>query len=209
MMRTSRGRVPSSDVGRIHTIRRSRTRTLTPFRRDGLAPSATAASRHTMGRSAAIERRDALGALEGSGRFDHDGLAVRSARNCDGFRTAGRAHGDVPPQNPQGIKGPTAIRASLGPFLKAFPDIRFATETQFGAGDWVTQLGHVRGTNAGPLEMPGAPTIPATNKPVRLPVAMIAKLEGGKFAEINLYFDQASMLTQLGLTPQGPPQRKP
>ncbi len=38
---------------------------------------------------------------------------------------------------------------------------------------------------------------------------MIAKLEGGKFAEINLYFDQASMLTQLGLTPQGPPQRKP
>src|SRR5439155_25111972 len=33
------------------------------------------------------------------------------------------------PQNPQGIKGPKAIRASLGPFLKAFPDIRFATET--------------------------------------------------------------------------------
>ena len=67
------------------------------------------------------------------------------------------------PQNPQGIKGPKAIRASLGPFLKAFPDIRLVTETQFGAGDWVTQLGHVRGTNTGPLEMPGGPTIPATN----------------------------------------------
>ena len=113
------------------------------------------------------------------------------------------------PQNPQGIKGPKAIRASLGPFLKAFPDIRLVTETQFGAGDWVTQLGHMRGTNTGPLEMPGGPTIPATNKSVRMPVALIAKLEGGKFAEINLYFDQASMLTQLGLTPQGPPQRKP
>jgi predicted ester cyclase len=112
------------------------------------------------------------------------------------------------PQNPQGMKGVKAIRASLQPFLKAFPDIRLVTETQFGAGDWVTQLSHMRGTNTGPLEMPGGQTIPATNKAVRLPVAMIAKLEGGKFAEINLYFDQAGLLAQLGLLPQ-PPQPEP
>ncbi len=55
--------------------------------------------------------------------------------------------------------------------------------------------------------MPGGQTIPATNKSIRLPVAMVAKLEGGKFAEVNLYFDQAAMLTQLGLLP--PPQRNP
>jgi hypothetical protein len=112
------------------------------------------------------------------------------------------------PQNPQGIKGPKAIRASLQPFLKAFPDIRVATETQFGAGDWVTQLSHIRGTNTGPLEMPGGQTIPATNKAFRLPVALVAKLEGGKFAEINLYFDQAGLMAQLGLLPQ-PPQPEP
>jgi len=112
------------------------------------------------------------------------------------------------PQNPQGIKGPKAIRAGLEPFLKAFPDIRLVTETQFGAGDWVTQLSHMRATHTGPLEMPGGQTIPATNKPVRLSVAMIAKLEGGKFAEINIYFDQAGLMAQLGLLPQ-PPQRKP
>lgn len=113
------------------------------------------------------------------------------------------------PQNPEGIKGAKAIRASLEPFLKAFPDIRIVAETQFGSGDWITQLGHTRGTNTGPLEMPGGQTIPATNKSIRLPIAMIARLEGGKFAEINLYFDQASMLAQLGLSPQGPPPRKP
>jgi len=111
------------------------------------------------------------------------------------------------PQNPDGIKGPKAIRATLEPFLRAFPDIRLVTETKFGAGDWVTQLSHIRGTNTGPLEMPGGQTIPATNKSIRLPVAMVAKLEGGKFAEVNLYFDQAAMLTQLGLLP--PPQRNP
>jgi predicted ester cyclase len=111
------------------------------------------------------------------------------------------------PQNPGGIKGAKAIRASLEPFLKAFPDIRLTTETQFGAGDWVTQLSHMRGTQTGPLEMPGGQTIPATNKPVRLPVAMIAKLEGGKFAEVNVFFDQAGLMAQLGLLP--PPQRNP
>jgi len=109
------------------------------------------------------------------------------------------------PQNPQGIKGVKAIRASLDSFLKAFPDIRLSVETQFGAGDWITQLSHIRGTNTGPLEVPGGQTIPATNKAIRLPVAMITKLEGGKFAEVNLFFDQASMLAQLGLLPQTSP----
>jgi predicted ester cyclase len=111
------------------------------------------------------------------------------------------------PQNPDGIKGVKAIRAGLDSFSKAFPDIRMVAETQFGAGDWITQLGHVRGTHTGPLEMPGGPTIPATNKSIRVPVAMVAKLEGGKFAEVNLFFDQAAILTQLGLLP--PPERNP
>src|SRR3989442_9839216 len=86
------------------------------------------------------------------------------------------------PQNPEGIKGVKAIRAGLEPFLKAFPDIRLVTERQFGAGDWITQLSHMRATHTGPLEVPGGPTIPATNKSVRMPVAMVARLEGGKFA---------------------------
>jgi predicted ester cyclase len=109
------------------------------------------------------------------------------------------------PQNPQGIKGPKAIRASLDPFLKAFPDIRLVSERTFGAGDWVTQLAHMRATNTGPLEVPGGQTIPATNKSVRMPIAMIARLEGGKFAEINLFFDQAGLMAQLGLLPLTPP----
>ncbi len=113
------------------------------------------------------------------------------------------------PQHPEGIKGVKAIRAGLEPFLKAFPDIRLVREQQFGAGDWITQLSHWRGTHTGPLEVPGGQTIPATNKSVRVPTAFVARLEGGKFAEINIYFDQAGMMAQLGLAPQASPQRKP
>ena len=111
------------------------------------------------------------------------------------------------PQNPEGIKGPKAIRAGLEPFLKAFPDIRLVTERQFGAGDWVTQLSHMRGTQTRPLKVPGGPAIPATNKSLRVSVAMIARLEGGKFAEINLYFDQMGLMAQLGLAPQTRPEQ--
>src|SRR2546422_956669 len=100
---------------------------------------------------------------------------------------------------------------SMDRFLKAFPDIRLVTERQFGAGDWITQLSHMRATHTGPLEVPGGPTIPATNKSVRIPVALVARLEGGKFAEINLYFDQMGLMAPDGdwrpraSLPPGPP----
>ncbi len=42
-----------------------------------------------------------------------------------------------------------------------------------------------------------------------MPVALVARFEGGKFAAINLYFDQMGLMAQLELAPQAPPQRKP
>ncbi len=113
------------------------------------------------------------------------------------------------PQHPEATKGPKAIRAGLEPMFNAFPDLRATTESAFGQGDWIAVRGHMIGTHKGALEAPGVPSIPATNKAIRLPFAYIAKLEGGKFAEVNLYFDQAAMLAQLGLAPSQPSQRKP
>jgi predicted ester cyclase len=113
------------------------------------------------------------------------------------------------PQNVEPAKGREAVRAGIEPMFKAFPDLHVEPERSFGQGDWIVEEGVVLGTHKGPLEAPGAPPIPPTNRPVRLPYALIAKVNGGKFAETHLYFDQAAMLTQLGLTPQGPPQRKP
>src|SRR2546430_17271854 len=71
------------------------------------------------------------------------------------------------PQNPQGIKGPKAIRASLGPFLKAFPEIRMVRETQFGAGVWLTLLCRQRGTNQDKLALLVVTTDPDTTTSVR------------------------------------------
>jgi predicted ester cyclase len=113
------------------------------------------------------------------------------------------------PTNAEPIKGRKAIRAGLEPFVKAFPDLRMSTDRVFGSGDWISVQGHFQGTHRAALEVPGAQTIPATNKSIRVPFAFIAKLEGGKFAETNVYYDQMAMMAQLGLLPQGPPQRRP
>jgi predicted ester cyclase len=112
------------------------------------------------------------------------------------------------PQNPQGAKGRDAVRAGVAPMFKAFPDFRVVPERSFGQGDWIVEEGVAIGTHKGPLEAPGLPPIPATNRPVRLPYAFLAKVDGGKFAETHLYFDTAGMMAQLGLTPPAPSQSK-
>ncbi len=88
--------------------------------------------------------------------------------------------------------------------MKAFPDLRTRQENAFGEGDWVAVRGYMAGTHTGPLEAPGTPPIPATNRTIRVPYALVAKLEGGKFAEVNVYYDQMAFMAQLGLMPQAP-----
>lgn len=43
------------------------------------------------------------------------------------------------------------------------------------------------------------PGVPPTGKKVLLPVAVVVKFEGGKVAHEHIYWDQASLLVQIGL----------
>src|SRR2546428_2840543 len=112
------------------------------------------------------------------------------------------------PQNVEPTKGREAIRAGLEPMIQAFPDFHVVRERAFGEGDWVVEQGHAIGTHLGPLETPVGPPIPATNKSIRLRYAFIAKVEGGKFAETNLYFDVAGRMAPLGIWPPQPAGKK-
>ena len=112
------------------------------------------------------------------------------------------------PQNTEPVKGRQKVRDGVAPMFKAFPDFRIVSEHTFGSGDWIAEQGIAIGTHKGPLEAPGFPAIPPTNRPIRLRYSFFAKVDGGKFAETHLYFDQAQMMTQLGLTPQNPPEEE-
>ncbi len=111
------------------------------------------------------------------------------------------------PSTPDPVRGPDAVRPGLERLIRAFPDLRLVQEQAFGQGDWVTVQGHFVGTHRTALETPGGRTFPATNKSIRLPYALVAKVEGGKIARLDAYYDMMGMAAQLGLTSPAPPRK--
>jgi carboxymethylenebutenolidase len=47
------------------------------------------------------------------------------------------------------------------------------------------------------------PGVPPTGRAVRLPVCVVVKFEGGRVAHEHIYWDQASLLVQIGLLDPG------
>ncbi len=107
------------------------------------------------------------------------------------------------PQKPEPSKGIDAHRESMQGLITAFPDMRAENVRAFGQGDWVCTEISFTGTHKGPLAGPGGQTIPATNKPVRMTLCGVAKIEGGRITEEHNYFDLLGMMAQLGLAPEG------
>ncbi len=107
------------------------------------------------------------------------------------------------PQKPEGSKGIAAHRESVEGLFNAFPDMRGKVTRTFGQGDWVSAEIEFTGTHKGPLNGPGGETIPPTNKPLRMTVSSVVKVEGGRITEEHTYFDMFGMMAQLGLAPQG------
>ncbi len=105
------------------------------------------------------------------------------------------------PAYPEPRKGRSAAREDIEGGITAFPDSQFEIVRTFGQGDWVCLEVTSTGTHTGPFEVPGGETIPATNKPVRLPGCILLKFEGGKVTEDHEYYDQLGMMAQLGLAP--------
>ncbi|MFQ5907641.1 MAG: ester cyclase [Thermoplasmata archaeon] len=110
---------------------------------------------------------------------------------------------DYSPQNPEGTKGIDAHRESMQNLFGAFPDARVEKTSAFGQGEWAVVELTFAGTHTGPLMGPGGQEIPPTNKAAQLKVCSVNKVEGGKIAEEHTYFDQLTMLAQLGITPEG------
>ena len=105
------------------------------------------------------------------------------------------------PVSPEPLKGRAAIREFGEGYINAFPDMRGKKERSFGQGDWVSREYTITGTHTGPLPGPGGETIPATNKPLRLQLCSVYKVEGGEITEVRNYLDMLGFMAQLGLVP--------
>ena len=96
-------------------------------------------------------------------------------------------------------RGPAETRRFFEGAYAAFPDIHFEATTtvvgpERGALEWT-----MTGTHRG--DMPG---MPATGKSFRVRGATVFEIAGGKIRSVRDYWDAATLLRQLGLTPGTP-----
>ena len=81
-------------------------------------------------------------------------------------------------------------------FYAGFLDLRHEIEQVIAAEDAVVVRFVLHGMHTGPVF-----GIPATHKRVAIPAHVILRVQGGKVNELFGIFDQAGMLTQLGVLP--------
>ena len=99
------------------------------------------------------------------------------------------------------LEGPEAITAYAMSWLSAFPDARITAHNQVASGDWAVQEFTFEGTHTETLAGPTG-DIPATNRRLVGRGIEAIRVENGKIAQDNLYFDQVQVMTQLGLMPE-------
>ncbi len=92
------------------------------------------------------------------------------------------------------VKSPEEFKDWLSAWAQAFSDGQIANADYIDAGDWTVAHYMGRGTNDGPLG-----PLPATGRRASVPMCEILHWnEEGKIAEGATFYDQLSILVQLG-----------
>jgi heme-degrading monooxygenase HmoA/predicted ester cyclase len=104
-------------------------------------------------------------------------------------------------QAPGGMQrtGREAAEIMWNTWQQAFPDNRIETIAIHADDRGGVHEFHATGTHSGPLRAPSG-EIPATGRTVRMDMCGVYEFEEGKTTSFHLYFDQAELLGQLGLT---------
>ena len=90
------------------------------------------------------------------------------------------------------------FREYLATLKRAVPDAKAVIEQTYEAGDTVVVEGRFVGTFTGPLASPDGDVEP-TGASVDLRFADVSRVADGRLVSYHTYYDQLSLLTQLGL----------
>ena len=120
---------------------------------------------------------------------DSDAMAAATAPNAL-MEAPGDAH----------LEGRDAVVGYAMAWIKGFPDAHITLHQQLADGEWVAQRFTFDGTHTDTLAGP-AGEIPATGRTLHGRGVQMLRIEDDCAAEVQLYFDQVQVLTQLGLMP--------
>lgn len=89
---------------------------------------------------------------------------------------------------------------ALKPMFVFAPDTKIEQHpVRFGSGDWTAVIGEIEGTFSEPMPIGDGTFIPPTGKKFKLSMATIGHWKGGKMIEEYLFWDNQTMLKQIGL----------
>jgi steroid delta-isomerase-like uncharacterized protein len=91
------------------------------------------------------------------------------------------------------------LKSYFSSIRSSFPDLEMTIQETIVKGDKIVWRWMLEGTNTGPMG-----NQPPTGKNVRFPGVTIARLEFGKIAEMWDFYNQATLLQQLGFTLYAP-----
>jgi len=96
------------------------------------------------------------------------------------------------------MKGRNNVINYIGNFKRAFPDMTLSIKRQIACDNQVVTEFIASGTHKGVFSTPNG-DIPPTGRRVEESLCEILTVKDGTFTESHLYFDTASLLTQLGV----------
>lgn len=98
-------------------------------------------------------------------------------------------------------RGPNGYREFMQAWATAFPDGRVEVTRVIADENGAVVEYTGRGTHSGPLSGPFG-TIPPTGQRAELLLCDVMEVEQGRVRRIRSYFDNATLMRQLGITPQ-------
>ena len=99
--------------------------------------------------------------------------------------------------SPSDVIGIDSARAYYANYLTGFSDIHFTIKDVFGQGDKLVKHWNFKGTHTGDFF-----GIPATGMPVDIDGVTLVRMQNGKIAEEQDFFDNLEFSQQLGLIPR-------
>lgn len=105
----------------------------------------------------------------------------------------------VDPLFPDGLRGREAIQAATEAMVKTFPDLSATLRSIVESGNRAAVEATYRGTNDGPLAMPGG-ELPPTGRGVNIELCEVLEVgDDGLILHDRAYMDVAGFMQQLGL----------
>lgn len=104
------------------------------------------------------------------------------------------------PSTPKPLRGKAGIRENIEHWSSAFSEFDFKLKDMIQSGDKVALLYDAKARHTGALEIAPGETVAPTSRTIRLAVSEFLTISAdGKISKDVTIFDQASMLSQLGL----------